>query len=209
MKKRRQYIKNRDVSKKTSLIRNQEKLYKQTLKNTQKVNQRIRSLNRRYKKGTWSVKRLINRLDTNILSVWKNGRIELNKNLTKTQLIAINKATNQFLESKTSTKSGIKEVSSNVKESLKETLSDDTKELTDEEVDFMYDMLGDDNFSFFNKNREDINFIGASELWIVIDEAINKGDDENTFLNRMNVFVNVNDEDIRNKAINIYNKYVV
>lgn len=209
MKKRRQYIKTRDVSKKASLIRKQEKLYKQTLKNTQKVNQRIRSLNRRYKKGTWAVKRLINRLDTNILSVWKNGRIELNKNLTQSQLIAINKATNQFLVSKTSTKSGIKEVSSNVKESLKEALSDDIKELTNEEVDFMYDMLGDDNFSYFNKNREDTNFIGASELWIVIDEAINKGDDENTFLNRMNVFVNVNDEDIRNKAINIYNKYVV
>lgn len=209
MKKRRQYIKTRDVSKKTSLIRNQERLYKQTLKNTQKVNERIRSLNRRYKKGTWSVKRLINRLDTNILSVWKNGRIELNKNLTKTQLIAINKATNQFLESKTSTKSGIKEVSNNVKESLKERLSDDIKELTNEEVDFMYDMLGDNDFSYFNKDREDTNFIGASELWIVIDEAINKGDDENTFLNRMNVFVNVNDEDIRNKAINIYNKYVV
>lgn len=209
MKKRRQYIKNRDVSKKTSLIRNQEKLYKQTLKNAQKVNEKIKSLNRRYKKGTWSVKRLINRLDTNILSVWKNGRIELNKNLTKSQLIAINKATNQFLVSKTSTKSGIKEVSSNVKESLKESLSDDIRELTDEEVDFMYDMLGDDNFSYFNKDREDTNFIGASELWIVIDEAINKGDDENTFLNRMNVFVNVNDENIRNKAINIYNKYVV
>ena len=209
MKKRRQYIKNRDVSKKTSLIRNQEKLYKQTLKNTQKVNERIKSLNRRYKKGTWSVKRLINRLDTNILSVWKNGRIQLNKNLTKTQLIAINKATNQFLESKTSTKSGIKEVSSNVKESLKETLSDDIREITNEEVDFMYDMLGDNDFSYFNKDREDTNFIGASELWIVIDEAINKGDDENTFLNRMNVFVNVNDENIRNKAINIYNKYVV
>lgn len=209
MKKRRQYIKTRDVSKKTSLIRNQEKLYKQTLKNTQKVNERIKSLNRRYKKGTWSVKRLINRLDTNILSVWKNGRIELNKNLTKTQLIAINKATNQFLESKTSTKSGIKEVSSNVKESLKESLSDDIREITDEEVDFMYDMLGDNDFSYFNKDREDTNFIGASELWIVIDEAINKGDDENTFLNRMNVFVNVNDENIRNKAINIYNKYVV
>ena len=75
MKKRRQYIKTRDVSKKASLIRKQEKLYKQTLKNTQKVNQRIRSLNRRYRKGTWAVKRLINRLDTNILSVWKNGRI--------------------------------------------------------------------------------------------------------------------------------------
>lgn len=209
MKKRRQYIKTRDVSKKTSLIRNQEKLYKQTLKNTQKVNEKIKSLNRRYKKGTWSVKRLINRLDTNILSVWKNGRIELNKNLTKSQLIAINKATNQFLESKTSTKSGIKEVSSNVKESLKETLSDDIRELTNEEVDFMYDMLGDNDFSYFNKDREDTNFIGASELWIVIDEAINRGDDENTFLNRMNVFVNVNDEDIRNKAINIYNKYVV
>ena len=209
MKKRRQYIKTRDVSKKTSLIRNQEKLYKQTLKKAQKVNERIRSLNRRYRKGTWAVKRLVNRLDTNILSVWKNGRIELNKNLTKSQLIAINKATNQFLESKTSTKSGIKEVSSNVKESLKETLSDDIRELSNEEVDFMYDMLGDDNFSYFNKDREDTNFIGASELWIVIDEAINKGDDENTFLNRMNVFVNVNDENIRNKAINIYNKYVV
>jgi len=209
MKKRRQYIKTRDVSKKTSLVRKQEKLYKQTLKNTQKVNQRIRSLNRRYRKGTWAVKRLINRLDTNILSVWKNGRIELNKNLTQSQLIAINKATNQFLESKTSTKLGIKEVSSNIKESLKETLSDDIKELTNEEVDFMYDMLGDDNFSYFNKDREDTNFIGASELWIVIDEAINKGDDEDTFLNRMNVFVNVNDENIRNKAINIYNKYVV
>ena len=180
------------------------KLYKETLKLVQKSNARLDSLQRHYKLGTWSSKKLMNRLDTNILKAWSiKGKIKLNNNLTNTQLKAIQKATKQFLESKTSTNKGIKSVKESTKESLKNSLSLDN-ELDDEDVEEMYNMLSNNDFDYFNEK------VGASTMWVIIDDAIEQNDSEEGFLERIERYaMTLNDLDVKEKARRLYEKYVV
>ena len=68
-----------------------------------KANRRLKGLRNAGYKGTYASKKLINRIDTKTLKAWdKKGRIKINKNLTNTQLKAVQKATDQFMKSKTS-----------------------------------------------------------------------------------------------------------
>ena len=182
-------------------------LEKDTIKLVKQANARLDTLQRRYKKGTWASKRLQNKLATNVIKGWntKSGKIKIPKNASRTQLRAINKAVVNFLNSKTSTKKGIKEVREQTIESLKVTLSVDLDEITTEEAETLYNMFGDNDF------QEVASKIGASTLQACIEDAIENNDDENSFIKRLGWYSSIefNDVDIRNAAISIYNKYVL
>lgn len=201
--------KRRKVYKRKVIMTSKEKqknaLYRETLENVRKVNQRLNSLERRYKSGTWSTKKLLNRLDSSTISALRRGRVQINKTMTTTQLKAIQKATSQFLASKTSTKAGIKSVKSETIKSIKSTLNEfEEDNYTDEEVEMMYDMLGDNDFDSFNDK------IGASAMWAMIDDAIDANDTEEDFLSRLNNIISIsNDVDFTNRAKRLYSKYVV
>ena len=105
------------------------------------ANRRLKGLNQAGYKGTWASKKLAERLDTKVLKAWaKQGKIKVNKNLTNTQLKAIQKATQQFLISKTSKPSGIRKVKESTLDSLRATLSEDI-ELDEMDVETAYEML--------------------------------------------------------------------
>lgn len=183
-------------------------LYKETVKLAGKVNARLNSLQRRHKTGTWASKRLLNKLSTSQLKSWsKSGRVKVGKNLSNTQLVAINKALNNFLKSKTSTKKGIEEVRRQQIEKIKERLQVDdetAEEMTDEEAEFFYDMFEDDDFSKL------ADLVGASALQAAIEDAIEADDDEDYFLKRLEWYggVEMQDLKLRAMAIRVYNKYV-
>ena len=183
-------------------------LEKDTRKLVREVNARLNTLERRYKSGTWASKRLKTRLGTSKLRAWsKSGRVRLKSNLSKAQLTAINKALTSFLNSKTSTKRGIEDVKRKQIEKIKERLSlddEEAKEITDEEAEFFYDMFGDDDFNDLSEK------IGASALQAAIEDAIEANDTEDMFLQRLEWYggVEMQDLDLREKAIRIYNKYV-
>lgn len=183
-------------------------LYKETVKLAGKVNARLNSLQRRHKSGTWASKRLLNKLTTSQLKSWsKSGRVKIGKNLSSTQLVAINKALNNFLKSKTSTNKGIQEVREQQIERIKERLQVDdetAEEMTDEEAEFFYDMFEDDDFSKL------ADLIGASALQAAIDDAIEADDSEDYFLQRLEWYggVEMQDLKLRAMAIRVYNKYV-
>ena len=125
--------------------------------------------------------------------------------MTNTQLRAIEKAMNQFLVSKTSTKKGIGEVKKSTLDSLKLTLSK-TQEMTDEEVEQAYEMLGDSDFDYFNKADR----IGASALWVLIDDAIESNMNESTFVDILSRYMDFsNDLDAKERASRLYQKYVL
>ena len=66
------------------------------------------------------------------MRMWsKSGKIKLGKNPTKSQLLAVNKAVDQFLKSSTSTKKGINEVRKKTIESLRGTLSTEDEDSFD------------------------------------------------------------------------------
>lgn len=191
-------------------IKKVDNLESNTVKLVKQANARLDTLQRRYKKGTWASKRLMNKLATNVIKGWnrKSGKIKIPKNASRTQLRTINKAVVNFLNSKTSTKKGIKEVREQTIETLKGTLTTKfelDEVMTDEEAEFFYDMFGNNDFQSLAEK------VGASTLQACIEDAIEKNDNENTFIQRLGWYsgIDMNDLDIRDLAISIYNKYVL
>ena len=181
------------------------RLEKETRKLVNKANARLDSLQRRYRSGTWASKKLANRLSSNKMKMWRNGKIKLSKNPTKQQLIAVNKAASQFLQSATSTKKGISKTRQKTIESLRGTLSTETKEMSYEDAEKFYEMFGEDSFS----NIADK--IGASALQAVIEDAIEENDSEDSFIKRLELYggLSMNDLDIRQSANDLFAKYVL
>lgn len=201
MKKRRRAIKTRRQPTKEEL---RVKKYNQVRKLSQKANTKLKSLGRITKQGTWSSRKLKNRLSTKRLKAWTNkGKIKVGKSLSITDLKMIEKAINQFLESKTSTKRGIEEAKNRVRDSIKITLNEEGFDLSDDEADTFYSMLEDDDFNYFADK------VGASTMWAIMDDAIEYNESASKFTNRIERYVaTVNDLDTLEKVQNLYEKYL-
>lgn len=205
--KRRSAIKKRIIP--TKEVKRQqayEKDFKIAQKQVQKVNERLKSLERKFDKGrgTWSVKLLKDKMDTEKIGAWKNNRLTVTKDMNRSQLIAIQRASQQFLASKTSTKSGVNEVREQTKESLYKTLKLQDDSLTMADIDDFYVLLGDADTRPFLKT----DVMGASALEVAISDAISYNDSEQDFLNRLETFVIIADSELREKAKRLYKKYV-
>ena len=201
MKKRRKAIKQRRQPTKEDL---RQRKYKEVKKLSKKANQRLKSLERRYKSGTWASKKLKNRLSTKKTNAWNNiGRISIKKNLSITDLKIIEKAIKQFFESATSTKRGIEDAKDRVKESIKTTLNEGGFDLSDEDAEVFYSMLEDDDFNYFADK------VGASTMWAIMDDAIEYNESETKFVNRIERYiVTINDLDTLDKVKRMYSKYI-
>ena len=195
----------RSLTKRISTGQQTDRLEKETRKLVNKANARLDSLQRRYKSGTWATKKLANRLSSNKLRMWsKGGKIKLGKNPSKVQLLAVNKAATQFLNSATSTKKGIKATRQKTIESLRGTLSSDVEEMSYEDAEKFYEMFGDSNFQTLADK------IGSSALQACIEDAIEQGDSQDDFIKRLEWYggVSMNDLDMRDAAQKLYEKYV-
>lgn len=187
-------------------------LYKRVQKQVSEVNERLVKLRKSDEYGSWASKKLFNRLDTKNLDVLqktrkgekKVKRIKLNKNLSNTDLRAIEKATGQFLHSKTSTMKGINIVKNKTINAIRNTLSlEDGKKVTKEDAEYYYDMLANKDFDWFNDK------IGASTMWTLIDDAIENNDSESDWIKRLETHaMTMNDMDARERAIRLYEKYI-
>lgn len=186
-------------------------LYRRVKEQVDKANARLRNLEKAGEYNSWASKKLFDRLDTQTLKVLqryrKGGKIErinLTRQLTNTQLIAIEKATRQFLVSKTSTIKGIKNVKSSTIKAIQTTLSEeDATKVTEEDAQFYYKMLGESDFDFFADK------IGASTLWTLIDSAKENNSSLNSWINTLSNYIEFQeDADVRDMAINLYNKYI-
>ena len=182
------------------------KLLRSVNQNVKETNRRLRALDRKGFYNSFSSKKLFDRLGGRINALQKiNNKvvgINIRKNMNITELTAIQKATNNFLASATSTPFKTKQVIARTKESMFKTLKTKDNSLTMEDVESYYEMLGDKDFDSFNEK------IGASAMWAIIDDAISEGDNQNQFLKRLSNFITLNDVDLRKKAINLFNKYV-
>lgn len=177
-----------------------EALYKDTLKLQQEVNARLKSLSRHHKKGTWASKILVNKLDkSTINAIDGKGRVRIKPSMNITKLSNINKTLKNFLSSKTSTHAGIKQQTKSTLSGIKKKL-----EVDDETAEMLYGMFGDDSMEWL------IDKIGASEAWVTVVEAKEMNDSEDDFIMRLqSLGINSPDEEVRMRAINIYNQYVI
>lgn len=179
------------------------KMISETRKLVDKTNRRLKGLENAGYKGSWASKKLISRLNSKKLKSYKKGKVVVDKTLTNTQLVGVQKALKQFLDSKTSKAKGIRDTRDATIKSLQATLSKDKQSLvTEEDAEFYYDMLGESDFDYFADK------IGASTMWSLIEDAIEEGDTESSWLNRLGRYITLNDLDVRDRAIRLYNKYI-
>lgn len=213
MKRRRQAIKRRNIQQVKT--RSYNKLYRETKKQVQEVNRRLESLERSYKKGTWSSGKLYGRIKANKVKglLYKGKRIKLKPRMSKTNLTQVLKSTKQFLDSATSTKKGISKVKAETIKQLKDTLNLNRKaKLSDSDVEELYSMLSNKDFDRFNvkkKGRED-EYIGASAMWSEIDYASRNNLSADSFIDRLqNLRMQDFSLDEKQAAQRIYETYVL
>lgn len=174
---------------------------KKVEKAIQQTNKRIKSINKKYKGTTytWSINKLKNKVGNKF---FKNNRITVPKRIKPVELIKLYKDIESFLNDKQSTKSGVKEVQKKAKQTIKNELFEN--DITDEDVEGYYRMFEDNDYTAFLRATG----LTPSEFWVIIDDAKKSGDTEDSFLSRLEQYVTIPDEYVRNLAIRIYNKYV-
>ena len=140
--------------------------YEKLKKDVARVNKAITRIENKYGEGSWSTRRLYEKLDNESYNaITKSGRVRVNKNMSDIQLKAIEKSVSNFLNSKTSTLKGIKGTIKDVKSSLKATLGDMNNEISDRDINKLYDLVEDKD------KRIDTERIGASTIWTTLTEA--------------------------------------
>ena len=194
----------KSLTKRLTTSTDTKRLEKETRKLVNKANARLDSLQRRYKSGTWATKNLANRLSSGKVKMWtRKGKIKLGKKPSKQQLIAVNKAISQFLNSQTSTKKGIADVKRKQIAAIKRRRNIEDEDFTEQDAEDFYEMFGEDTFRYFADK------IGDSLLQQIIYDAIREKDSEDDFIDRLSQYIEINDLDIREKAIRLYEKYVL
>ena len=171
------------------------------------ANKRIRNIEKQYGEESWAISQLYTKIRDNQLvnGINKKGLIRVNKNMSNIQLKAIEKATNEFMASKTSKLTGIKSTIKDVKKSLQATYGDMGNRLTNKEINTLYDLVEDKNKRIMTEQ------IGASDLWATLVQAKEQGLSENQFEDLINRRSNadLNDLDAKKFLEDIYNSYVI
>lgn len=176
-----------------------QKLYRKTKEQVDIVNKRLRNLERGGFQGTWASKKLYDRLTGGKLKqskIVKRGKIKITRDLPTTKLIAISQASHQFIESKTSTSRGISETRNSVIQSLKEHYGDVGKDISYKQAEVLYNMF--DNTDFTDIAR----YSNASTVWTNVIDYINKEINEETLIDRLYRYgnVDINDADMQEKV---------
>lgn len=177
----------------------EKKLYNELIKEVKRANQRLIRLESEFGVEKWAAKKLRNRLDTEVVKAWtSSSRIRLNKSMNLVQLRAVHKAVTNFLNSKTSTISGIKKTIARIKKSFKKEL-----DITEEEAEAIYEAFDEDLLKWI------FQYIEPSEFWNLIQEAKEYHFVEDRFIEEIKAIIDFgNDLDVTEKLQKIYKRYV-
>lgn len=183
------------------------RLAKEVNEQVRLVNQRLKRLDKKGFYNSFSSKKLFERLGGDKYNALQkiNGKvvgIKIRDDMSITQLNAVSRASRNFLASATSTPDRLNRVVKKTKESMFRTLKIKDDSLTMEDIENYYDMLGDKDFDYYNEK------FGASIVWAIIEDAIEANDDQQAFIKRMNGLLTLNDKDMTDRVIRLFNKYV-
>lgn len=184
--------------------------YRKTRFKAKSVNEYLLKLKKWGRYDTWASKQLISRLDVKKLDIInKKGLIDIEKinNLTETQITNLNKAMNQFINSKTKTIQGINAVVRNKRQWLIEK-SDNAqwvKSLTNREVEDLYRVFDEEEFENLSEK------IKYETIWDTVVEANKKQWSEEEFIEELQLYTDpayINDDNVLDSMSDIYNKFV-
>ena len=179
--------------------------YERLRKEVDKVNKRIRNIETKYGDKSWAINQLYNKIDTDLVKgINKRGYVRINKSMSNIQLKAIEKATGEFMSSKTSTLTGIRKTVKDVKSSLQATFGDFGHPISTRDINKLYNLVEDKD------KRDLVQNIGASEVWATLIQAKDQNLSFDKFYNLIENRSNIGlkeKEDIEFLE-NIYNNYV-
>lgn len=180
--------------------------YEKLLKDVRKANQRIQKIQGRYGESSWAVNQLYEKIDNNNINGISTltGNIRISRNMSDIQLKAIQKATNIFLNSQTSTLRGVKKAINNMQDALKKNYSDVNKPLSDKDAEKLYNILENRDV------RNTVEQIGASETWTRVLRAKEQDLNKDKFIDLFkNSKVDINDLDVKADLERIYQIYML
>ena len=164
----------------------------------------------RYPVGTWATKKLESRLSDIDIDI-RSNKIKINENINSNKLIKLNKALRLFLNSQTSTISGIQEVEKQTKQNIRNILSDfdedtgDIFEPSNKDIEKMYDLFGTDDMDTIT------DYIPPSDFFVILNQAKEENDSNVKFLNRIRTILDpetVNkDDDLAEALVRTFNKF--
>lgn len=175
----------RNLSDIVTYEKEQQAIYRKVLKEVREANRRLEKLERglktytrikrrgKYKSinveyenfgsGTWASRKLFGRIGQ-----YTNGkRIKISPNMNMTELRTVSKAVGQFMASKTSTNSGIKQARKNVKTAISITFGDNDEPLEERETEILYSIFSDSDVKDLMKEAG----INGSELMVLVKET--------------------------------------
>ena len=174
-----------------------------TNKKGKKINLKTKKIVR-FKSGTWASKKLYEKIGDYIT----NNQISVPPKANRTQLISLNKAMRNFLDSKTSTVAGIREIERQQKDNISNILGDfDSDEISNDEIETLYDFFEDKDFNNVTKEKN----IMPSDMWITLTTAKEEKWTKEKYLKNIynyNPDLDMNDLDLKESLISIYNKYM-
>lgn len=158
------------------------------LKLIKRANRQIKAIENNYGKESWAVKKLKSRLDGQ-KNMLKSGMISTRKNISDLEKKATLKAVNQFLESKTSKVTGVKEIEKRIKSNIKEYTSKRNKKgevietASKQDIENLYRLFEDKDFQDLSK------YIPPSDIQIFAEEIVRKKRKGTSELKAKNYFI--------------------
>ena len=178
------------------------------LRSIEKTNRKLNRLDSVGLYGKYATKKLLRTiLKESPIKYNRGKRVKVTVNVKKlnpSQIRYYQKVFNSFLESKTSSPIGIKDVESKTRDKLKQSLSEITDEdITEQDVEDFYTLVEDNDFRYLADK------IGDSDIYILVNEAKSRDLDEEGFTNMLEQYMTVNTKEARDAASNLYNKFVI
>lgn len=183
--------------------KNADKLFNELVRKTGQANKRLRAIRNEFGKIGWAGENLKQKTEMSLISSWTSRGIRVRRSMTPHQMKATLKAIDNFLQSKTSSVKGIRQTIKRQQQGLQKTLSNEDITITTKESQTLYKFFEDKDFNYITR------YIGASDLFVLLEDAKDNNDTINQFLSRIENYIFVGeDEDMRNALESIYNKYV-
>lgn len=174
----------------------------------ERANRKLINLERANLSNTYASKQLLQSLQSHkavkIGSRKARNRIKVIRSLNITEKRFVNKKLRQFVESETSTPTGIKRKRAETRENVLQGLSKLVdRQLTKEDLDDFYDLIENDDFQGL------ADMIGDSEMYVLVDEAKQKNiKNPNDFTKLLNKHMTSNTKEVRDKATRLFNKFI-
>lgn len=174
----------------------------------ERANRKLVNLERANLGGTYASKQLLQSLQGNkavrIGSRKARNRIKVIRSLNITQKRFVNKKLRQFIESETSTPTGIKRKRAETRDNVLQGLSKLVdRKLTKQDLDDFYDLVENEDFQGL------ADMIGDSEMYVLVDEAKQKNiKNPKDFEKLLNKHMTSNTKEVRDKATRLFNKFI-